>query len=56
MPNEVIYHIEKVWQITTKLRRVIIFLSLVDEDGMSFKAFPTGCLENDPTDFDWVDE
>ena len=56
MPTEVIYCIEKVGQITTKSGRVTMVASLVDEDGMSFKVFPTGCLENDLRDFGWAEE
>ena len=56
MPTEVIYHIEKAEQISTKSGRVIMVVSLVDEDGTSFKAFPAGCLKNDLRDFGWGDE
>ena len=47
VPTEVIYIIEKVGQISTKLGRVIMVVSLVDEDGTSFKTFSAGCLKND---------
>ena len=47
----VVYHIETVEQITTKLGRVTMVVSLVDEDGMSLEAFATSCLENDLKDF-----
>ena len=56
MPTEVIYCIERVGQITTKSGRVIMVVSLVDEDGMSFKAFPASCLKNGLRDFSWDDE
>ena len=51
MPTEVNYRMEKVGQITRKSERVTMVVSLVDEDGTSFKSFPTGCLENDLRDF-----
>ena len=51
--TDVIYHIEKAGQITTKSGRIIMVVSLVDEDGTSFKAFPAGCLKNDLRDFSW---
>ena len=51
MPTEDIYHIETVEQITTKLERAATVISLVDEDGMSFKAFSTSSLEKDRKDF-----
>ena len=56
MSTEVFCCIEKVGQITTKSGRVIIVISLVDEDGKSFKTFPTGCLKNDLKYFGWDDE
>ena len=56
MPTEVIYHIERVGQITTKSERVIMAVSFVDEDGMSFKAFPISCLINNLRDFSWGEE
>ena len=56
VPAEVIYCIWKVGKITTKLDRVIMAVSLVDEAGMSFKAFPTGCLRDDLRDFSWDEE
>ena len=31
-------------------------VSLVDENRMSFKAFPAGCLKNDLRDFGWGSE
>ena len=55
VPSEVIYHIETVEQITTK-SRVATVISLVDEDGISFKAFATSCLEKDLKDFGWGEE
>ena len=55
VPTEVIYHIETVEQITTK-SRVKMVASLVDEDGTSFKAFTTSCLEKDLKDFGWGEE
>ena len=51
MPTKVIYHIETVKQITTKSGRVTMVISLVDEDGMSLKAFTNSCLKNDLKDF-----
>ena len=40
MPIEVICRIEKVGQITTKLGRVVIVVSLVAKDGMSLRHSP----------------
>ena len=51
VPTEVIYCIEKVGKITMKAERVIMVVSLVDEDGASFKEFTTSCHENDLRDF-----
>ena len=31
-------------------------VSLIDENGVSFNSFPTGCLENDLRDFGWDEE
>ena len=42
-------------EITTKLG-VATVISLVNEDGMSFKAFTTSCLEKDLRDFSWGEE
>ena len=56
VPTEVIHRTEKVRQITTKLGSVTIVATLIDEDGASFKAFHTGCLENDLRDFGWGEE
>ena len=56
VPTEVIYCFEKVGQITTKSERVIMVVSLVDEDGTNFKVFPNDCLENDLRDFGWGEE
>ena len=56
MSTEVIYCIEKVGQITMKSGRVIMVVSLVDEDGKSFKTFPASCPEDDLRDFSWGDE
>ena len=56
VPTEVIYCTEKVGQITSKSGRVIMVVSLVDEDGTSFKAFPISCLKNDLRDFSCGDE
>ena len=50
MPTEVIYRIESVEDIPTK-SEVATVISLVDEDGMSLKAFATSCLEKDLGDF-----
>ena len=55
MPIEVISQIESVEEITTK-SGVAIVISLVNEDGMSFKAFATSCLEKDLRDFGWGEE
>ena len=49
---KVIYCIETVKLITTKSGRVTMVVSLVDEDGMNFKAFATSCLENNLKEFD----
>ena len=38
---KVIYCIETAEQITTRLGRVTMVVSLVDEDGMNLKAFAT---------------
>ena len=51
VPTEVIYHIETVEQITMK-SGVATVASLVDENGVSLKAFTTSCLEKDLVDFD----
>ena len=56
MSTEVIYNIETVEQIATKLGRVAAVVTLVDEDGMSPKAFVTSCLEKDLRDFGWGEE
>ena len=41
VPMKVIYCIETAEQITTRLGRVTMVVSLVDEDGMNLKAFAT---------------
>ena len=51
VPAKIIYHIETVVQLTMKLGRVTMVVSLVDEDGVSLKAFTTSCLENNLKDF-----
>ena len=56
VPTEVIYHIETVEQITMKSGRVAMVISLVDENGMSLKAFATSCIENDLKDFSLGEE
>ena len=51
MPTEVIYRIESVEEICTKIGS-----AMVVEDGTSFWAFATSCLKNNLRDFDWGDD
>ena len=46
VPTGVIYYIEKVERITTKVGEATI-LSLVDKNGEQLKVFATSCLIND---------
>ena len=55
VPIVVIYRIESVKEITPKSGLAVV-VSLVDEDGMSFEAFATSCLEKDLIDFGWGKE
>ena len=51
VPTKVIYHNETVEQITMKLGRVTMVISLVDENGTSLKEFSTSYLQNNLKDF-----
>ena len=46
VPTGVIYYIEKIEFIATKVGEAII-VSLIDKDGEQLKAFATNCLSND---------
>ena len=50
VPTEVIYRIEKVEWINTKIGRAMV-VCLVDQDGEQLKAFATSCLIKDLKDY-----
>ena len=54
VPTGVIYHIEDVMKISTRVG-ISTIVRLCDEEGRRFKAFVTNCLKNDLYDFDNLD-